>query len=190
VRGEFGPSPLIMMALTVGTLWPALMILAIRQVWPQLWVNVSIVTLATAGAAVSVWFFRRAVAELSSNLWQIDQVRLRSPVGSFVGLYVVPCTVTMACRPPDRWAAIAALVVIGVVAARSGSVLTNNPLMVLLGLHTHEVQLHRPDAAAEHAQTVTGLLRRGSTPEPGDLVRLINIGQGVYVEPGKEQAAV
>ncbi len=188
MSGEFGPSPLIMTALAAGTLAPPLVIMAIRQLWPQWWATVAIVAIAAGGAALSVWFFRRAVPDLSPNSWQIERTQPRSAVNGFIGLYTVPCTVALAAQPPARWAAVAALVLIAVVAVRSGSILTNNPLMVLLGLHTHDVELHRPGAEPDRTQSVTVLVRRNA-PERGDVARLISIGQGVYVQAPDEPAA-
>lgn len=188
MRGEFGPSPLIMTALVVGTLSPPLAIMAIRQLWPQWWATTLIVGIAAAGAAMSVWFFRRGVPDLSSNTWQIARTQERSAVSGFIGLYTVPCTVALAAQPPARWAAVGALALIAIVAVRSGSILTNNPLMVLLGLHTHDVDLHRPGAGSDQAQSVTVLVRRNS-PGCGDVARLISIGQGVYVQAPDEPAA-
>ena len=143
---------------------------------------------AAAGAALSVWFFRRAVPDLASNAWEIKRTQQRSAVNGFIGLYTVPCTVTLCAQPAARWAAVAALILIAVVAVRSGSILTNNPLMVLLGLHTHEAELQRPGAEAQQAQSVTVLARR-NPPQPGDLARLISIGQGVYVQAADEPVA-
>lgn len=188
MRGEFGPSPLIMTALAAGTLSPPLVIMAIRQLWSQWWATTVIVGIAAAGAALSVWFFRRGVPDLSSNTWQIARTQERSAVSGFIGLYTVPCTVALAAQPPARWAAVGALAVIAVVAVRSGSILTNNPLMVLLGLHTHDVDLHRPGAEPDQAQSVTVLVRRNA-PECGDVARLISIGQGVYIQAADEPDA-
>jgi hypothetical protein len=177
-----------MTALAAGTLSPPLVIMAIRQLWPQWWATMVIVGIAAAGAAVSVWFFRRGVPDLSPNTWQIKQTQRRSSLNGFIGLYTVPCTVTLAAQPPARWAAVAALILIGFIAVRSGSILTNNPLIVLLGLHTHEAEVHRPGAESDQGQSVTVLARRYST-QPGDLMRLISIGQGVYVQAADEPAA-
>lgn len=62
MSGEFRPSSLIMTALAAGTLAPPLVIMAIRQLWPQWWATAIIVGTA-AGTALSVWFFRRAVPD-------------------------------------------------------------------------------------------------------------------------------
>lgn len=187
MRGEFGPSPLTMTALAGGTLAPALVILAIRQLWPQWWATVIIVAIAAATAMFSVWFFRRAVPDLSPNVWQIQRLEQRSAVSGFVGLYTVPCTVALAVQPPARWAAVAALAFIAVIAVRSGTILTNNPLVALLGLHTHEAELHRPGVPPQQAQKVT-LLSRRTAPKVGQVARLIYIGEGVYVQAAGESA--
>jgi len=188
VSGEFRPSSLIMTALAAGTLAPPLVIMAIRQLWPQWWAPAIIVGIAAAGTALSVWFFRRAVPDLSPNIWQIKRTRPRSAVSGFIGLYTVPCTVALAAQPSARWAAAAALALIALVAVRSGSILTNNPLMVLLGLHTHDVDLHRPGAEPDQAQSVTVLMLRNA-PECGDVARLISIGRSLYVQAPDGPAA-
>lgn len=184
---EFGPSPLIMTALAAGTLSPPLVIMAIRQLWPQWWATTVIVVIAVVGAVLSVWFFHRAVPDLNPNTWQIKQTQPRSAVNGFIGLYIVPCTVSLAAQHQARWAAVAVLLVIAVVAVGSRSILTNNPLIVLLGLHTQEAELYRPGAEPGQAQSVTVLAHRNS-PQAGDVVRLIAIGQGVYVQAAEEPA--
>ena len=187
MRGDFGPSPLIMTGLAAGTLSPPLVIMAIRQLWPHWWATTVIVVIAAAGAVLSVWFFRRAVPDLSPNTWQIKQTQQRSAVIGFIGLYTLPCTVSLAAQPPASWAAAGVLIVIAVIAVRSGSILTNNPMIVLLGLHTHDAELYRPGAEPSHAQSVTVLAHRNS-PQAGDVVRLISIGQSVYVQAAEEPA--
>ncbi len=184
---EFGPSPLVMTALAVATLSPALLIVITRQLWPQPWVNVMIAVVAAVGVAITVLFVRRAVPGRNSGLWRIQEVRSVTSTDSLLSLYVVPCAIALISPPSARWATLAALVFLGFLAVRTSIVLTSNPLLTLIGLRTYQAQAYRP-ATADQGHPITILARR-ATPFSGDTLRLIHIGHGVHVQVAQSHEA-
>lgn len=184
----FGPSPLIMTALAAQALCPALLILSVRQLWPQLWVNVAVAGVGICGVAMALWFFRRGVSTLSSGLWVIAQVRPSGDAAGFVGLFVTPCLIALACTPSTRWLALAVLVLFGFLAVRTSAVLTNNPLLTLIGVYTFQADIHRLTGSADEPQNVT-LLARNATLYVGERVRLVGIGHGVHVHVATAELA-
>ncbi|UHJ58736.1 hypothetical protein LT337_32045 (plasmid) [Mycolicibacterium fortuitum] len=184
---EFGPSPFITTALAVSTLSPSLLMLATRHLWPQTWVNVTIAVVAAVGVAITVLFFRRAVPNLNSGLWQLQDVRSVTSADSLLSLYVVPSAIALVSPSAARWAALAALFLLGFLAVRTTILLTSNPLLTLIGLRTYHAQAYRP-AIADQGQPVT-ILARSTNPYSGGLVRLIHIGHGVHVQIAQDELA-
>lgn len=181
VAGEFGPSKFITTALAAGTFSPALLILAVRQLWPQGWASALLAATALVGVTVSVWFFRRSVPACSSSLWAIHQVHPVSSSDSLLSVVVVPCLIALVCPPSLRWGALAVLLLFGVIAARTTMLLTNNIVLVAIGLNAYRVDVSRPSCAAGAPRTVT-LLAPCRATQFGDRARLIDIGHGVYVQ--------
>ncbi len=178
-----------MTALTVGTLAPALVIAAIRGLWPQPWLRIALALAAVVAVTMSTWYLRRRVPRRAGYLMQIEQVRAPSAASGLLALYVTPCVVVFATQPESHWLAVTALVLIGIVAARSGAVLTANPLLVLIGVHTFHVrvrQLGQPEACAQNAIMLSRRTRHDTTDA---LENLIPVSDGVYMHGAAVAAA-
>lgn len=189
-RNNPAPPPAVMLALTLGTLAPALVIAAIRGLWPQPWVRIAIALAAVAGVTVSTWYLRRRIPRRPGQPMQIEQVNTPSAATGLLGLYVTPCAVTLAAQPASRWAAVVALVFIGIVAARSGAVLTANPLLVVIGVHTYHVQVRQLGQPEAPAQNVVLLSRDKNPDDTGSpLENLIPVSDGVYMHGAEPTAA-
>lgn len=173
----------VTVALTIGTLAPAFVIAAIRGLWPQPWARIAITLVAVAAVTVSSWYLRRHIPHRAGQPMQIEQVNTPSAATGLLGLYITPCAVTLAAQPASRWAAAVALVFIGIVAARSGAVLTGNPLLVVIGVHTYQARVRQIGQPDDLAQNVI-MLSHSRKPVDSDspLETLIPISDGVYMQ--------
>jgi hypothetical protein len=108
-------------------------------------------------------------------------VRSRGDVSTRLGLFVFPSLVVLATPVGAQWAAVVALVLLGVIAERTDAILTDNPMLALFGLYAF-------DADFQDGSTAIILSRNRST-YAGEAFALVCVGRGIYVETEMRQSA-
>ncbi|OCB55642.1 hypothetical protein A5722_16980 [Mycobacterium vulneris] len=179
--GTFGPSVVVRIAVVCATFAPALLMIAMRGLWPQTWVRIALVVVGIVAVAVTTAFFRLAVARRQRRWMVLRGVRPRGDVSTLLGVFVFPSLVALTTPVDAQWAAVVALILLGVIAERTDAILTDNPILALFGLYAFDADIHDGSTGI--------ILSRNRSTYAGEALSLVCVARGIYVETEMRQSA-